>query len=84
LEDEPKLNLDQVIDNIQVEPVESIGPIVPLAWVKEHVVASVVEPIHVKNPQFSITQLVLVSSHFIDNLRQINMFLEQATQNATT
>jgi hypothetical protein len=31
LEDEPKLNLDQVIDNIQVKHVESIGPIVPLA-----------------------------------------------------
>jgi hypothetical protein len=31
LEDEPKLNLDQVIDNIQVEHVESIGPIMPLA-----------------------------------------------------
>jgi hypothetical protein len=31
LEDEPELNLDQVIDNIQVEPIEYIGPIVPLA-----------------------------------------------------
>ncbi len=61
LEDEPKLNLDQVIDNIQVEHVESIGPIMPLAWIKEHVVASIVEPTHVENPKFSITQLVLIS-----------------------
>ncbi len=60
LEDEPELNLDQVIDNIQVEPIEYIGPIVPLAWVKEPVVASIIELAHVKNPQFFITQLVLV------------------------
>jgi hypothetical protein len=33
---------------------------VPLAWVKEPVVASIIELAHVKNPQFFITQLVLV------------------------
>jgi hypothetical protein len=84
LEDEPKLNLNQVIDNIQVEPIEYIRAIVPLAGIKEPIVTSIVELAHVKNPQFSITQLVLVSSHSIDNLRQICMFLEQAVQNATT
>jgi len=60
LEDEPELNLYQVIDNIQVEPIEYIGLIVPLARVKEPVVVSIVEFAHVKNPQFFITQLVLV------------------------
>ncbi len=34
----------------------------------------VVEPIHVKNPYFSITQPILVSSHSTYNLKQINMF----------
>jgi hypothetical protein len=84
LEDELELNLDKAIDNIQVKLVESIEPIMPHVGVKEPTIASVVEHAHVENPQFFITQLVLISSYSIDNVKQINMFLEQAIQNATT
>jgi hypothetical protein len=43
----------------------------------------VVEPIHVENPYFFITQPIIVSGHSLNNLRQINMFLEQAAHNVT-
>jgi hypothetical protein len=44
----------------------------------------VVEPIQMENPQFYKFQLVLISSHSIEMLRHISMFLEQVSQNATT
>ncbi len=59
LEEEPKSNLDQVIDNIQVEPIESIEPVVPITKPTQPIVIvaksskpiqPIVEPIHVKNP----------------------------------
>jgi hypothetical protein len=74
LEDKPEPNLDKVINNIQVELIKSIRPIVPLVGLKEHVVASIVEPAHVENPQFFITQIVLVFSHSINNLKQLVCF----------
>ncbi len=88
MEEELEPNLEQVIDNIQVEPIEPIQLVVSIVEPKQHVVVvaessqliqHVVEPVHVKNPQFSIIQLVQVFGHFIDNLRQISMYLEQAT-----
>ncbi len=93
LEEEPKPNLDQVIDNIQVEPIESIEfviliteptqPIVVVAKLSQPI-QPIVEHVHVKNPQFSISQPILVFGHFINNHRQFNMFLEEVAQNATT
>jgi septal ring factor EnvC (AmiA/AmiB activator) len=44
----------------------------------------VVEPIHVENPYFSITQPILIFGQSTNNLRQIDMFLEQAVHNVTT
>jgi hypothetical protein len=38
----------------------------------------------IEKPQFSRFQLVLVFGHSIETLRQINMFLTQVAQNATT
>jgi hypothetical protein len=37
-----------------------------------------------ENPQFLKFQHVLVLGHSIETLRQINMFLEQVAQNATS
>jgi hypothetical protein len=82
LEKEPNQpNLDQVIDNIQFEPIEHVVPITMSKWLvvvateASQPVQLLVEPIQIKNPQFFITQPILVSSHSIDNLRQISMFL---------
>ncbi len=85
--------MDQVIDNIQVEPIEPIQLVVSIVEPKQLVVVvtessqliqHVVEHVHVENPQFYIAQHVQVFGHFINNLRWISMFLEQATQNVTT
>jgi hypothetical protein len=73
LEEEPKPNLDKVVDNIQVEHVEFVELVVPIveptqpvvvATKSSHLVQHIVEPIHVENPQFSISQLVIVFGHF--------------------
>ncbi len=59
LEEKPKPDLDQVIDNIQIEPIESVEIVVPIAKPKELVaivaktpqlVQHVVEPIHLETP----------------------------------
>jgi hypothetical protein len=59
LEEEPKLNLDQVIDNIQVEPIESIEHVVPITEPTQPIVVvakssqpiqPIIEHVHVKNP----------------------------------
>ncbi len=56
LEEEPKPNLDHVIDNIQVEPIQPMISIVkpnhPIVIVVEssQPIQHVVEPIHVENP----------------------------------
>jgi hypothetical protein len=67
---EPEPNLDHVIENIQIEPVIYVE--------------LVVEPIQIENPVFSRFQLVPVSNHSTKTMRQINMFLKQVAQNATT
>ncbi len=93
LEEKPEPNLDQVIDSIQVEPIESIEPIVPIVETTQLIVVAeessqpiqlIVELVHVKNPQFYISQPILVFGHSTKKLRHISMFLEQAAQNATT
>ncbi len=93
LEEEPKPNLDQVIDNIQVELVESIELIVPITKPTQTIVVvakssqlvqPIVELVHVENPQFSISQPIPIFGHFINNQKQIIMFLEQVAQKATT
>jgi hypothetical protein len=38
----------------------------------------------IEKPQFFRFQLVLVSGHSIETLRQVNMFLDQVAQNAIT
>ncbi len=85
MEEKLKPNLDQVIDTIQVELVEPIQLVVSIAKPKQLVVITtkssqpiqlVVEPVHVENPQFFITQLVLVSGHSTHNMRYISMFLK--------
>lgn len=59
MEEKPKVNLDQVIENIQVELVEPIELVVPIIEVRELVVVAIetfqlaqpiVEPIHPKSP----------------------------------
>jgi hypothetical protein len=62
-------NLDQVINNIQIEHVVSIEPVVSTTesvaiTIKSfQLVQPVVKPIQIENPQFSRFQLVLVSNH---------------------
>jgi hypothetical protein len=54
LEEEPKPNLDEVIDSIQVESIKLIEPIVVTIKSSQHF-QPIVEHVHVKNPQFSIS-----------------------------
>jgi hypothetical protein len=72
-----------VIDNIQVELVEPIQPMVLIVDPNQTIVIiiessqpiqHVAKPIYVENPQFFITQHVPISCHSIKNLRQISMF----------
>lgn len=81
MEEELEPNLDQVIDNIQVKPIEPIQLVVSIVEPKQLVVVVaessqlvqlVVEHVHVENPQISITQHVQVFGHFINNLKQIS------------
>jgi hypothetical protein len=63
LEEEPEPNLDQVIDNIQIEQVELVEFVVPIAKSKEPIVVAaetlqlvqpIIKHVHVENPQFFI------------------------------
>jgi hypothetical protein len=65
-------NLDQVIHEIQVKFVEHV--ILVVASEASQLVQLVVEPIHVENPLFFITQPILVYGHSIDNLKHISIF----------
>jgi hypothetical protein len=75
LEEELEPNLDQVIDNVQVEYVE---PVVPIVQPTQLVVTTtksiqpvqhVVELVQIDYPQFSRSQPILFFGHFIKNLR---------------
>jgi hypothetical protein len=77
LKEELEPNLDQVIHEIQVKLVEHV--VLVVVSKASQLVQLVVEPIHVGNPQFSIIQCILMYGHSIDNLKQISMFLKQAT-----
>jgi hypothetical protein len=78
LEEEPKPNMDQVIDNIQVKLVILVKLVVPITKSKlvvvetSQLVQHEVEHVQIENPSFFITNL----SQFIvipHNLRQINI-----------
>jgi hypothetical protein len=66
----------------------SIGLVVSIAWPitveSFQPIQLEVEPVQIENPQISRFQLVLVCGHYTETLRQIRIFLEQVTQNATT
>ncbi len=59
LEKKPKPNLDQVINNIQIEPIESFEIVVPIAKPKEPVA------IVAKTPQLFISQPIPIFGHLI-------------------
>jgi endo-1,4-beta-mannosidase len=71
--------MDKLITNIQDELVESTKPIV--VAIKSF---QPIQPLQMENPQFSRFQPILIFSHSTETLRQINMFLKQVVQNATT
>ncbi len=52
LEEEPKPNLDQVIDNIQLEHVESVEPIVLIIKPTQHIIVAIelFELVQIENP----------------------------------
>ncbi len=68
-------------------------PIVAIIKISQHV-QPIVEHVHIKNPQLyiyiyiyiyiDIYKHVLILGHSIDNLRHINMFLEQVAYNVAT
>ncbi len=80
LEKEPEHNLDQVIDNIQVEIVEHVVPIIKskqLVFVTTKLsrpVQLVIEPIYIENPYFFISKQVPISDHPIETLNKILCF----------
>jgi len=90
IKEEPKPNLDQVIDNIQIEPIVyvehviSIIELVDVATKSFQFFQHIVEHVRMENPQFFRFQLVIISNHSIKILSHINMILEQVVQNATT
>jgi len=68
MEEEPEPNLDQIIDNIQIELVMSIEPVV-IATKSFQPIQHVVEYIQIKNPLFFIFQLVPIFGHSIETLK---------------
>ncbi len=60
-EKKPTPNLDQVIDNIQVEPIEHVEIVEPIVESKQLV--------HVEYPRFSIFQPIPIFGHPIDNMK---------------
>lgn len=77
-----EINFDQVIKDVQVEPIEYVIVIIK---VRKLVVVSIevsqlvqlaVEPSNLENPLFSTFQSTLISSHSYENLKQIIMFFE--------
>ncbi len=84
--------MDQLIDNIQVELLESTELVIAIAKPTQPMVVPtkssqlvqlVIEPVQIENPQFFRFQLLIDFGHFIENLRQINICLQQVVQNAT-
>jgi hypothetical protein len=74
LEKESEVNIDQVIEDIQVEHVEPIEPMVPTVVVRELVVVAtrtfqpiqlVVEFVHPENPQLFTFHSTPICGHFI-------------------
>ncbi len=90
IEEEPEPNPNQVIDNIQIELVVSIEPVVSIidstAVVIEsfQLVQPIVEPIQIENLKFSKFQPIPIFGHSTKTLQHISMFWEQIAQNATT
>jgi hypothetical protein len=67
-----------------VEPIVSITKLVVATTKSIQYVQPILELIQMENPQFFRFQLFPVSSHSIKILKQMNMFLKQVGQIATT
>jgi hypothetical protein len=86
-----KVNLDQVIKDVQVEPIEyvtivtiEVRKLVVVSIEVSQLVQLVIEPSNLENPLFSTFQSTLISSNSYENLKYIIMFFEQVVHNVTT